>query len=421
MHRFTKILLILIVVFFSGLPAVDADNGKKLRIYILAGQSNMVGTGAVSSFDYIGEDPAARTLLKQMVDQNGQPKTCDRVWISSLNGKYRTAGGEGTGKLSAGYGFRTNPTEKGDCIGPEYTFGLTMEQNYDGPILIIKTAWGGKSLFLEYRPPSAGPYVMPQAKADKLKARANGSYEKIQRENQEFEGKYYRSMIQHIRKVLKDIKRVCPDYDPSAGYEISGFVWFQGWNDYSALLDYPLSHGEQQYEPYSKLLSHLIRDVRRDLECPQLPFVVGVMGINGDHTPGCFSPPNSKSKMERFRKAMAAPANLPEFKGNVIAVPTAVFWDDKIAAIGQKQLKVKRMRSMIDKKSKDGPNADGKMSNAEKKQFLNQYTQELFSKEDLRVKDLAIGRGGFVHYYGSAKFHAQAGQAFAQALLERNP
>ena len=39
-------------------------------------------------------------------------------------------------------------------------------------------------------------------------------------------------MIDHVRKVLKDIKRVVPDYDPKQGYELAGFVWFQGFNDY---------------------------------------------------------------------------------------------------------------------------------------------------------------------------------------------
>ena len=38
-------------------------------------------------------------------------------------------------------------------------------------------------------------------------------------------------MIEHVRKVLEDIKRVVPDYDPKQGYELAGFVWFQGFND----------------------------------------------------------------------------------------------------------------------------------------------------------------------------------------------
>src|SRR3712207_7724500 len=38
-----------------------------------------------------------------------------------------------------------------------------------------------------------------------------------------------------------------------------------------------------------------------------------------------------------FRKAMAAPAELPEFKGNVVAIQTAPFWDEKLGAIDAKR------------------------------------------------------------------------------------
>ena len=56
---------------------------------------------------------------------------------------------------------------------------------------------------------------MEKDKADKIKAT----------------GVYYRLMIEHVRKVLADIKRVVPEYDPKQGYELAGFVWFQGFND----------------------------------------------------------------------------------------------------------------------------------------------------------------------------------------------
>ena len=48
------------------------------------------------------------------------------------------------------------PRQDGGKIGPEFTFGLTMDRALDEPVLIIKTAWGGKSLYYDFRPPSAG-------------------------------------------------------------------------------------------------------------------------------------------------------------------------------------------------------------------------------------------------------------------------
>ena len=63
----------------------------------------MVGTGGISTFDTIGDDPETAPLLKKMLDPDGKPKVCERVWISSLNGKMNQYGGEGFGKLTAGY------------------------------------------------------------------------------------------------------------------------------------------------------------------------------------------------------------------------------------------------------------------------------------------------------------------------------
>ncbi len=61
---------------------------------------------------------------------------------------------EAKGKLTAGFGAPENK------IGPEFTFGLTMEKLLNEPVLIIKTAWGGRSLHTDFRPPSAGAFVM---------------------------------------------------------------------------------------------------------------------------------------------------------------------------------------------------------------------------------------------------------------------
>jgi hypothetical protein len=55
---------------------------KPLKVYILAGQSNMVGNGSVETFDYIGDDPATAPMLKEMRGPDGKPRVCERVWIS---------------------------------------------------------------------------------------------------------------------------------------------------------------------------------------------------------------------------------------------------------------------------------------------------------------------------------------------------
>ena len=220
-------------------------------------------------------------------------------------------------------------------------------------------------------------------------------------------------MMDHVKKVLGDIKRVYPDYDEKQGYELAGFVWFQGWNDFCDTHTYLKTLKDRQYDLYSDLLTHFIRDVRQDLKAPKMPFVIGVMGQSGEFTPG-----TKETQMQRFRRAMAAPAELPEFKGNVVAVQTAPFWDDKLAVIDRKVNDIKEMRRRLEVKAKGFPNEDGTMTDKEQKEYLAKYRAELISPQDESLLKRAASIGGSIHYFGSAKFHAQAGKAFAEALIE---
>lgn len=303
---------------------------KPLKVFILAGQSNMEGHAEISTFDYIGKDPATASLLTEMLNRDGTPRVCDTVWMSYLTGPYDgSANGEGVGKLTAGFGAReSNPTQLSNKIGPEFTFGITMEKELKEPILIIKTAWGGRSLNTEFRPPSAGPYKLPKEIQDEWDKHPQGAHgipkleerTKWQADKDAASGVFYRMMVDHAKRVLADPKRVCPAYDAKDGYELAGFVWLQGFNDLVDGQTYPNGN----YEEYSRLLAHFIRDVRKDLSAPKMPFVIGVLGVEGE-------------KNVNFRKAMAAPASMPEFVGNVVAVDTAPFWDTVIEAAQPKQ------------------------------------------------------------------------------------
>ncbi len=322
-----KSVIIAAAIHCALLPISSA---KPLKVFILAGQSNMEGHAAVSTFDYIGKDPLTAPLLKEMRNPDGTPRVCDKVWMSYLTGPYDGSGnGEGVGKLTAGFGERgDNPTKLSGKIGPEFTFGIHMEKALNEPILIIKTAWGGRSLNTEFRPPGAGPYKLPKPIQDEWDKYPQGAHgvpkleerKKWQEDKDAASGVFYRMMVEHVTKVLADPKRVCPAYDPKEGYEVAGFVWFQGFNDLVDGTTYP--NGD--YGEYSRLLAHFIRDVRKDLSAPKMPFVIGVLGVDGE-------------KNVNFRKAMAAPAAMPEFKGNVVAVDTAPFWDRVIEAAQPKE------------------------------------------------------------------------------------
>ncbi len=331
----------------TALVAAASAEAKPLKVFILAGQSNMEGHASVKTFDYIGKDPLTAPILKEMRNPDGTPRVCDQVWMSYWTGPYDgSANGEGLGKLTAGFGERgNNPTKDGGKIGPEFTFGIYMEKGLNEPILIIKTAWGGRSLNTEFRPPSAGQYKLPkeiQEVWDKHPQGAHGvpkleDRKAWQEKKDAASGVFYRMMIDHVKKVLADPKRVCPAYDPKEGYEVAGFVWLQGFNDLVDGTTYPNGN----FDEYSRLLTHFIRDVRKDLSAPKMPFVIGVLGVDGE-------------KNVNFRKAMAAPADLPEFKGNVVAVDTAPFWDHDIAAAEPKQGEYNKIVGTAHVLKKDG-------------------------------------------------------------------
>jgi hypothetical protein len=310
-------------------PQVHAGSGK-LKVYILAGQSNMEGHASVATFDYIGDDPATAPLLKQMRGPDGKPRVCENVWISYYTGWERF--GEGFGKLTAGYGARSNPAESGGQIGPEFTFGIAVGQAVDGPVLLIKTAWGGKSLNTDFRPPSAGPYEFRKELLEAFRKQGR-DIEQIKAEKAKATGRYYRMMMEHVKKVLADPKRVCPTYDPKEGYELAGFVWFQGWNDMCDGHTYPDSGKPGGFALYSELMADFIRDVRKDLSAPKMPFVIGVIGVGGDKATGAIA---------NLRPAMAAPAARAEFKGNVAAVETAPFWDYAMESLMPKKAEINR-------------------------------------------------------------------------------
>ena len=398
----TQILTALVAGFLAIGVSIASAETKPLKVFILAGQSNMEGHAEIRTFDYIGRDPLTAPLLKEMRNPDGTPRVCDRVWMSYLTGPYDgSANGEGLGKLTAGFGERGNqPTKIGRKIGPEFTFGIYMEKELKEPILIIKTAWGGRSLNTEFRPPSAGQYKLPKEVQDQWDKYPQGAHgipkiedrKKWEDDKEAASGVFYRMMIEHVQRVLADPKRVCPEYDQKVGFELAGFVWLQGFNDLVDGQTYPNGN----YEEYSRLLSHFIRDVRKDLSAPKMPFVIGVLGVDGE-------------KNVNFRKAMAAPAEMPEFKGNVIAVDTAPFWDYDIAAAQPKQGEYDNLVSTAHALKADGDlNRDWKWENywkpigkplpAERTwRFMTidptQKKDKLERYDDRRFRDIALPAG----------------------------
>ena len=391
------------------LASVNAVHAAKpLKVFILAGQSNMQGHAAISTFDSMADDPKTAPILKEMRNADGTPRVCEKVWISSIGclGDAYTDLQEQTGKLTTGFGA---PEDK---IGPEFTFGIYMEKALNEPILIIKTAWGGRSLHTDFRPPSAGPYVWSDYELAQCKERGDDLEQNKAKKN-EATGMYYREMIKHIRHVLTDIQRVVPDHDEKQGYELAGFVWFQGFNDLVSDWTYDKQMEPGGYDLYGDLLVHFIRDVRKELSAPKMPFVIGVMGIGGMKV-------DKTAPQMYFRQAQVAPTLLPEFKDNVAAVYTAQFWDDELAAIESKRGKVSQMEYLLRVKDKNAANKDGHMTEDEQRESLKKYEAELITPAEAALWKRAASNGGY-HYLGAAKILAPIGKAFAEALAAFHP
>ena len=222
-------------------------------------------------------------------------------------------------------------------------------------------------------------------------------------------------MIEHVKFVLSDLTRICPHYDSQQGYEIAGFVWFQGFNDMVNRNVYPESSKDSsnnRFESYTQNLGHLIRDVRKELNTPDLPVVIGVMGVGGNN-------PNEKNA--EFREAMTATASLADLKGSVIPIQTADFWDSSLAAIDEKRGKIRQMRHLLRTKNKNHANKDGNMTPQQQKDFVSQFEFDLITAAERAQWERGASNAGY-HYLGCAKTFAVMGQAFARAILaQRQP
>ncbi|GBL27079.1 hypothetical protein EMGBS8_10270 [Verrucomicrobiota bacterium] len=262
--------------------AASVASAKALQVYILAGQSNMEGQSVV---DLTGKNynegrgtlvevmarPANAERYAHLRAKDGSWIVRKDVWIRYQREKQPLLIGE----LSVGYAVYGDKHH----FGPELQFGHVVGEASRDQVLLIKTAWGGKSLFRDFRPPSAGGVVGP----------------------------YYVKMLTEVRAALADLKKDFPSYDGSP-VELAGFIWYQGWNDGV--------NPKTAVPEYEQNLAHLIRDVRKELNAPKLPVIIGE--LTGPWV-------DAPKEWTALRQAQANVALMPEFKDTVVFVPTRDF------------------------------------------------------------------------------------------------
>ena len=370
-----------------------------LKVYLMAGQSNMQGYCSTATFPQIAADPVTAPIYQKLVGPDGAPRVHDDIWIST-SGCARDAQ---PGNLTAGFG-----AGRGDRIGPELTFGIYMQEHVREPILIIKTAWGGKSLARDFRPPGAGVHPA-HVKALEALRMENKDTSGLEKEYAERHGKYYRMMIDHAKSVLADIGKVYPGHDASQGHQLAGFIWFQGENDFGDSDTYPNRGGPSGFDEYSRLLACLIRDVRKDLDAPDMKAVIGVLGFNGELETERYRQiePEHIPWLREFRKAMEAPATMPEFKGNVAAVRTEEFWEPELEELQGRWKLVK---------AKNGELKKLNLGKEQHKAAIDEFLKTVYSPEEWHLMETGVSHACY-HYLGSAKIMARIGKAFAGALI----
>ena len=260
--------------FPNGRPG----GGSGVKVFILAGQSNMHGHGEISearnpnirqelgTLLYAVTDDPDSQFYQFLVDGAGEWIVRDDVFIRTHDRGERVR----SGGLTIGFG-----TDFQKSIGPELGFGHRMGDLFSEPVLLIKVAWGGKSLGEDFRPPSATGETGP----------------------------YFTRVVSTVREVLDDIGTYVPNYN-DRGYELAGFVWHQGWNDRVN------STFSRQYEENMALF---IGDMRSELGVRDLPFVIATTGM---------APSPQYTDVERAQIAMGDISKYPEFTNNVRVIDT---------------------------------------------------------------------------------------------------
>ena len=370
-----RIALIPLICWFlvPGLLAGQQEPAaKKVQVYILAGQSNMEGYGLIRSLETLGEKNPE--LLAMMKDAQGKWKSRDDVTI------YWASKEKKQGPLDVQWGAMT-----GESIGPELAFGAVLGQASEAPVLLIKTAWGGKSVWCDFRSPGAGQMSAAEKKI-------------LQRDNHLRPGQFYKQMVDEIQYALHHLDEIVPGYQ-GQGYEMGGLAWLQGWNDFC---EWHLEMegqrvGMELIRQYPSNLAAMFKDLRNDLGQPGLPIVVGELGIGGPEMGRRARNQDDREAvaMIEFRRMQTDVASNPDL-APIQFVATEDCWDSRLQELRQA--------------------SDEYWQEKQKQGIQDTEENHLPTKQQ---NDEFLRRGGhwYCHYNGSAMSYCLMGQRMAQQLL----
>lgn len=297
------------------LPRPDgksADVKKPVKVFVLMGQSNMVGMGNV-----VGEEKQG-TLEYAVKKESLYPFLIDDAgnWTVRQDVRnVRVMVGKG-----GGMGVFNNEwmTVKGKKIGPELGIGHHLGNSLDEPVMILKSCIGNRSLGWDLLPPGSAGYEF-EDKDKKTGKEVVYTYAGYKESPMRWEkgtepqkitwyaGKQYDDDVANAKQVLAELDKYYPG---AKEYEIAGFFWWQGDKDrYDAGL---ASH-------YERNLVRLIEQLRKDFNAPNAKFVCATLGQTEK---GNASNLNEAKILEAQLAVDGKSGKYPQFKGNVATVYT---------------------------------------------------------------------------------------------------
>jgi alpha-galactosidase len=282
------------------------DQTRKVKVFILMGQSNMVGMGDINP------DTKPGTLTTLTKTEKKYPFLVDDAskWTVRKDVYYYDARVKKGSPLS--------PTSNnGKSIGPELGFGYVMGHVLDEPVLILKSCIGNRSLGWDLLPPGSERYeaevIERGQKVTKVFAGYKDSPDSWVKGAEPkriawYAGKQYDDDMANAKAALENLANIYPDYR-GQGYEITGFVWWQGHKDQNPV------HASR----YEQNLVRLIQCLRKDYNAPNAKFVLAT---------GCGNPGREGFGLQiaEAQLAVGDARKHPEFAGNVNAVDSRDLW-----------------------------------------------------------------------------------------------
>ncbi|MCF7675326.1 MAG: sialate O-acetylesterase [Akkermansiaceae bacterium] len=282
----------------------EADMSKPVQVFILLGQSNMVGMGEVG-----GDEPGS---LKDIVKtKNKYSYLLDEAgnWSERKDVRnVRVISGRRGGMQVPNNEWMTI---KGK-IGPEIGIGHYLGDATDAPVMLLKSCNGNRSLGWDLMPPGTEPYEydgdMTGYLPGKIVPGYRGTPENPKGNGQKVEGAWYAGkQYDEDTDFAKNVLAKLNEYYPGATkYEVAGFFFWQGEKDCGV---------KQNADRYQTNLVNFIKALRKDFNAPNAKFVLATLG---EGTKGCGG--NGEKVLEAQLAVDGATGKYPEFKGNVATV-----------------------------------------------------------------------------------------------------